>query len=596
MLKIKHIILVLIFAYLANTTLANAVSVKGEFYGAKLGTVIDALAKLSHISVIWDEEAVGKKSNPVYLSVAQPTPVTKLFKFVLEENNLIALRKGNIYVIKPAADAIFYVEPSGIRYLGKSAFYNLLNIIRRNVSPVAEIKVYPETDTIYVKDAKENIEYLKKIIEKYNENVKKEAEYIKEELAERKKLEGLLAKKIVYLTPDQFQEIEDELVSVLTPNGKYTYDPNTGRLMIIDEKDNILKIAKIIAKAQKVEVRSKCFYVKGVEPGELLLIIKQNYLSKYGSAFYKSKEIQTSISNSEGKSEDKTKGTRVTSNEIITSLPKICITDKPDVIERIQKGFANILLNRPYQIAIEARIVQISSNFKRELGVNWGVTRTNFGINGTYNFNIQGGVNAGGGALTFDFQPDTVAIPTGYGTLLNIGILGKKASLDLKLAALESVGASKILSRPKIVTLDGEEAEISQGIEIPYSTVASTSGATMQTIRFKKAELKLKVRPRTTTDGHIIMEIELQQDTPDFGNAIAGQPPINTKKVKSKVIVKDGMTIVIGGVLEKSEANNESGVPILRSIPLLGWLFRYKYKDISKKELLIFLTPKIVYE
>jgi len=596
MLKIKHYFIILISFSLITISFANAILVKGEFYGAKLGTVVDALAKLSHKNVIWDEEAVPKKSNPVYLSISQPTPVDKLFKFVLEENNLIALKKGNIYVIKPSADALFYVEPEALRFVGKSAFYNLLNIIRRNISPAAELKVYPETETIYVKDVKENIDKLQKIVEAYNANLKKEAKYLEKELEERKKLEGILAKKVVYLTPDQFKEIEDELLSVLTRNGKYTYDPNTGKLIIIDERDNMLKIAKIIAKAKKVEVRSKCFYVKGVEPGELLLIIKQNYLSKYGTAFYKNKETQAQVTNMTEEERKNQHRPQTDNSEIITSLPKICITDKPDVLARIERGFENVLLKRPYQIAIEARIVQIQSQFKRELGINWNyMTRVDLWGNRSLTLGLGKGfydiVNE-----KFLIDINNTGIGTGAGGSLYVGYVGSKSSLDLVLGALESEGKSKILSRPKVITLDGEKAAISQGIEIPYSTVSATAGATMQTIRFKKAELKLEVTPRTTTDGNIIMDIKLKQDVPDFTNAVAGQPPIYTKAVQSKVIAKDGATIVIGGILERSEDNSATGVPVLKNIPLLGWLFKYQLKDIKQRELLIFLTPKIVYE
>ncbi len=569
-------------------------NIKGEFYGAKLGTVVDAIAKISNKNIIWSSEAIGKKDTPVYLNISKPTPIETVFNFVLKENGLTYVIQKNMYVIKPASETVITVPSDAVRYMGKEAFYNTLDLVRRNISATAELKVYPESNTIYVKDTKDRVEKIEKLVEKYTAYLNEEAKRLAEEFKKKESLEKIMARKEVIISPEEFEEIEDELLQILSPNGKYEYDPNTNRLVVNDLRENIVKISKLIAKAQRVDIRTKCYYVKGIEPGELLLVIKQNFLSKYGTVFYKDKET-TQVISSENQNEN-TKKQQPKANEVITSLPKICITDKPDILERIGKSFSNILLKRPYQIAIEARIVQISSSFKRDLGIQWGVQKgspINVLMDDTH-ATISGGINFSGGNLSFDLG--TNSIPTAVGSVLNLGILWDRSNLDLKLAALETVGKTKILSRPKVITIDGEKAVISQGVEIPYSSVVSTTGATTASVQFKKAELKLEVTPRTTKDGYIIMDIALKQDVPDFGKAINGQPPIQTKEVKSKVIVKDGATIVIGGVLEKQEGNGESGVPILRSIPLLGWLFKYQYKQIDNRELLIFITPKIVYE
>ena len=574
--------------------LSYGLTIKGEFYGAKLGTVVDAIAKISNKNIIWSSEAIGKKNTPVYLNISKPTPIETVFNFVLKENGLTYIIKQNMYVIKPAAETVITVPADAVQYIGKDAFYNVVDLVRKNISSTAELKIYPESNTIYVKDTNDRIKKIEKLTQTYIGYLKNEAKRLAEEYKKKKSLERLMARKEVILSPEEFDEIEDELLQILSPNGKYEYDPNTGRLVVTDLRENIVKISKLIAKAQKVEIKTKCYYVKGIEPGELLLVIKQNFLSKYGTVFYKDKE-KTEVIASESKDKN-VQQQQPQANEVITSLPKICITDKPDILERIGKSFTNVLLQRPYQIAIEARIVQISSSFQRDLGIQWGVTKgspVNILMDDTH-ATVSGGVNFGSGSLSFDLG--TGNIPTATGAVLNLGILWDRSNLDLKLAALESVGKSKILSRPKVITIDGETATISQGVEIPYSSVVSTTGATTASVQFKKAELRLEVTPRTTKDGYIIMDIKLKQDVPDFGNAIGGQPPIQTKEVQSKVIAKDGTTIVIGGVLEKSEGNGESGVPILRSIPLLGWLFKYQYKKIDSRELLIFITPKIVYE
>ena len=593
MLKRKFYIITL-FLLLLILNASYGLSIKGEFYGAKLGTVVDAIAKISNKNIIWSSEAVGKKDIPVYLNISKPTPINTVFNFVLKENGLTYIIQQNMYVIKPASETVITVPSDAVRYMGKEAFYNMLDLVRRNISATAELKVYPESNTIYVKDTKDRIEKIEKLVEKYTAYLNEEAKRLAEEFKKKESLEKLMARKEVIISPEEFEEIEDELLQILSPNGKYEYDPNTNRLVVNDLRENIVKISKLIAKAQKVDIRTKCYYVKGIEPGELLLVIKQNFLSKYGTVFYKDKKTTQVVKSTE--QNENVKKEQPKANEVITSLPKICITDKPDILERIGKSFSNILLKRPYQIAIEARIVQIASSFKRDLGIQWGVQKgspINVLMDDTH-ATVRGGINFGSGSLSFDLG--TGNIPTAAGAILNLGVLWDRSNLDLKLAALETVGKTKILSRPKVITIDGEKAVISQGIEIPYSSVVSTTGATTASVQFKKAELKLEVTPRTTKDGYIIMNIALKQDVPDFGNVINGQPPIQTKEVKSKVIAKDGTTIVIGGVLEKQEGNGESGVPILRSIPLLGWLFKYQYKQIDNKELLIFITPKIVYE
>ena len=590
----KNFYIVAIILLLLTLNLSYALSIKGEFYGAKLGTVVDALAKISNKNVIWSSDAIMKKDTPVYLNVSRPTPIGTVFNFVLKENGLTYIIQQNMYVIKPASETVITVPSEAVRYMGKEAFYNMLDLVRKNISSTAELKVYPESNTIYVKDTKDKIEKIEKLTKNYTEYLKSEAKRLAKEYEKKKSMENLIARKEVILSPDEFNEIEDELLTILSPNGKYEYDPNTGRLVVTDLRENIVKVSKLIAKAQKVDIRTKCYYVKGIEPGELLLVIKQNFLSKYGTIFFKDKKTTQVIGSSS--KEDNVKSKQPKANEVITSLPKICITDKPEILNRVYKSFSNILLDRPYQIAIEARIVQIESRYKRELGINWNLVRTTpLAGNRTLTISTGRGYQLNfGDEWTVDIGNTNIA--TGSGGTLLLGLVGASTKLNLILGALESEGKTKILSRPKVITIDGEKAVISQGIEIPYSTVVSTAGATTASVQFKKAELKLEVMPRTTKDGHIIMDIKLSQDVPDFGNAVNGQPPILTKKVESKVIAKDGSTIVIGGVLEKTEGSGEDGIPLLKNIPLLGWLFKYQYKQVDNRELLIFITPKIVYE
>lgn len=150
-----------------------------------------------------------------------------------------------------------------------------------------------------------------------------------------------------------------------------------------------------------------------------------------------------------------------------------------------------------------------------------------------------------------DFPATYAKYPGGFAIGFSLG--GLQNFLDVKLSALESKGKSKVLSKPQIVTLDGETAEISQGYEIPYSTAVATGGGTISSVSFKKAAMKLSVTPRTTADGHIVMDVSISQDAPDFDKAIAGNPPIQTKTITSKIVTKDGDVVAIGGILETME-------------------------------------------
>lgn len=586
---LRIFILVVLFI---NFVFAEKLRISVEFYGAKLGTAIDALSKITNKNVIWDTSFISKKDTKIYVSIRKPLSAERVFKEILKENGLTYVKQKGIYKIYLADSYIFTVPRVVIEYLGKDIYSSIVDIIKNNTNSTAEIKEYKDTYSIYVRDTKENIEKIKKLVNVYIEPFQKEAEKIakakeKEErrLLMEKEFANKLIKKEIKLSIEEFKNFEDNLIETLSDFGKYKYNEKTKTLIIWDTRANFQKISKLLAKLRKIKVITKCFYVRSLEPAELLINIKENYLSKYGSLVFKSKaqnntkqSTSTNISN------------LGVNSQIITSLPKVCITDSPSVIKKLREEFIGILLNRPYQISIEARIVQIESNFKRNLGIQWGVNYQNsLGSNKIYS--ISSGFT--GSNFIFDFPSSDVIMGNGMSLGFSIFETLGLNRLDLTLTALEDIGKSKILSRPRIITIDGEPAEISQGIEVPYQSTSANFGTNIQ---FKRALLKLNVIPRTLPDGNIVMTITLTQDVPDFGNAVLGQPPINTKSITSKVVAKDGSTIVIGGILEKKESKNTKGVPGLHKMPLLGWLFKNQQDVKSEKELLIFISPKIIYE
>ncbi len=249
------------------------------------------------------------------------------------------------------------------------------------------------------------------------------------------------------------------------------------------------------------------------------------------------------------------------------------------------------------QVIIEARIVTANTNFARDLGVQWGAGFAADASHGNptgYYFPNSYSV-AGGGGGSFALNPPAtggVGASSGAGGVvgINFGSINNTLNLDLRLSALESQGWGKVVSSPKIITLDNKEASIQQGISIPFET---TSASGTQTT-FVDANLNLTVTPHVTADGRLMMKIKVTKNRPDLTfKGASGAPSIDKKEAITEILVKDGDTTVIGGIYEIDKSEKEFYTPFLGKIPILGWLFKSKSKSETKQELLIFITPKI---
>jgi type IV pilus assembly protein PilQ len=263
------------------------------------------------------------------------------------------------------------------------------------------------------------------------------------------------------------------------------------------------------------------------------------------------------------------------------------------------------------QILIEAKIVEATEGFVRDLGIQWG-----FGNSqsvGSYGLGVSGGSNPSSvttNPKAFQYPPE---ITGPLGTSLTMAAVNFAANavsptlglvfgnargfIETQLSAMESNQTGKIISSPKVVTMDGVKAIIKQGEEVPYITPGTSTSP--PTVTFKEAVLKLEVRPQITEEGKISMEIKATNDTPDYATGKTlpgGNPPIRKNEVESKIVVQDGDTLVIGGVSRTQVDETTAGIPWFYKIPVLGWLF--KTEDISKQklQLLIFITPKIIGE
>jgi type IV pilus assembly protein PilQ len=282
----------------------------------------------------------------------------------------------------------------------------------------------------------------------------------------------------------------------------------------------------------------------------------------------------------------------------------LIVRDLPQNIEEIKAMVARLDTSTP-QVLIESRIVEVETSFARELGIQWGGSyragsTTQYGMTGSQDY--AGAANPGAPIVAATTDPFTAAAPpgnwavnlpaaigAGSGGGIAFGILKDNLRLDLALTALESSGNLKIVSSPKVVTVDNKEAIIEQGTQIPYSTV-SASGTNTQ---FVDATLRLKVTPHITPDGRVSMKVEAQNDSPGEATP-TGQLAINKKKATTEVLIQDGETAVIGGIIQVARQESQSGLPWLSKIPLLGYLFRKDLNTARNRELLIFITPKVI--
>jgi type IV pilus assembly protein PilQ len=264
---------------------------------------------------------------------------------------------------------------------------------------------------------------------------------------------------------------------------------------------------------------------------------------------------------------------------------QIIVTDIPSVIADV-KNLVSILDTPERQVMIEARIVEADSSFSRDLGVNWGITRTNEGS--PNNSDLRLGL---GGAFLLSPPSPGGSGGSGAASSMTFGLLGTDSTiLNLRLSALETSGHGKIISTPRVTTLNGEKAKISQGTQIPY-TVTSTDG--QSNTEFVEAALSLEVTPVINPDGSIILEIKATNSTP--GTQFGGDAPsINSKEAVTKVLVRDGETTVLGGIFVEDEDVSETGVPWLNKVPILGHLFKSTSKTSNRSELLVFITPRIL--
>ncbi len=371
----------------------------------------------------------------------------------------------------------------------------------------------------------------------------------------------------------------------------------TGNVLWIAPKDEL-------AAKEKQDFESKAA-IQNIEP-----LKTQSFQLNYTKAADIALQIQPSGSGTAANARG-----LLSSRGSVISEPRtnqLFVTDIPSRLEQVQELITKLDI-AIRQVLIEARIVEAEDTFGKSLGVKWG---------GQAGQQITGGAN-GGNRLGFGASYDAVTRTTGEtenaliggdGGLnnkvntqfLNLGAIGlggfSPASigvslfssvagrfLNLELSALENDGKGKVVASPRIVTADQTKAIIEQGTEYPYQVTAPNGGTTLA---FRKASLKLEVTPQITPEGNIILDLDINKDS--RGEVLLGTVAINTKHIKTNVLVENGGTVVIGGIFLLEESDGETKVPVLGDVPLLGNLFKTKTRNSSKRELLVFITPKMI--
>jgi type IV pilus assembly protein PilQ len=350
-------------------------------------------------------------------------------------------------------------------------------------------------------------------------------------------------------------------------------------------EDNVLRIASVSALTKEAEDEMKSKEAKKKAEDLITRIVPINY----STAATIEGTIKKSLS---------PRGETVTDARTNTLIIKDISRNVEEVVALIK------LLDKPIpQIMIEARIVEASLTFGRSLGVQWGGTAkfdaahgNPTGLTSPSSIGITGGNSMGvtpsGNGNFLVNMPAPAGATTGGGAIgFTFGSLSKAFNLDLVLSALESTGEGKVISSPRVSALDNKEAKIEQGVSIPFSTT-SASGTQIQ---FIDAKLALTVTPHATPDNKIFLKIQATKNAPDTSLlGASGQPSIRKNEATTEILLADGETAVIGGILTLNRSVSYTKVPFFGDLPLIGWLFKSKTTSEDKGELMIFITPRVV--
>ncbi len=563
-----------IFLLIALTTSAVLSQTVREmrFEDVKLDTVLRSIAKVVNKNVLIDPKIKDILNQKVSIFIQKPVSINEAFNLIIKEYGLIAV---------PVNEDIYKITKAGeleldIKDLSDDDIKKLVELLKGRVSPSAEIVIDKTLKMVYIRDDQARIKRLEKKIKSYIEKLIAERRLGVEERPEA------VITRVFYLKTIGIPQAKELISPYITKETIITEAPTFNALVITDKVDKIEKYKEVLseflvsAPAARKPV-TEIFYLKYISPDEFIKMIEP-IRSEAGV-----------ILTGGALKEEKAGKDKVRVTPVIKEFNAVMITDYPEVIEKIKEQFSEYISDVPPQVKIEAKILQVDKTITRELGINWSALLSNVQVPESISGGV--GVNLGvGGTL----QTTPGQLPTEGGILTFTYSKGILNALNLRISAFEKVGKIKSLAKPTVVTISGQKATIKQGAEIPYQTAVVAGGANVANIQFKEAVLQLDVLPIISPDGRVLLDIKLTKDT--VGEDTPVGPVIDTNELTTKVIVNDGDTLVIGGIIDSQDNVTTSGVPGLIRVPILKWLFGQETKSIEDKELLIFLTPTVLYD
>ncbi len=338
--------------------------------------------------------------------------------------------------------------------------------------------------------------------------------------------------------------------------------------LVAQKSSNILLVKTLEQATREKETELKAAQLKeGLEP-----LVTKVFLINYATLADISKIIKDYITPQRA------------SIQIDERTNSLIIRDTVDSIERIKK-IVETLDNQTPQVLIEAKIVEANESYSKRIGLTRGFTM---------NYRPFGDIAAANGSFTLSSAP-TADAATALGATFNV--YKRIANLDFNLQLMESESKGRIISTPKVITQNKKEATITSSEQTSFQVTQVQPGATTPIITFQNisADLNLKVKPQITSDGSISMDIDLSKSAFTTRPSDAAPPNISRRSVNTTVLVDNGSTVVIGGLYQTQSLEQQSGIPFLKDLPLVGWLFRTPYAPTtSKNELIIFMTPRII--
>lgn len=615
-----------------------------RFENVKLETVLKALSEVSGMNVIFDPAISQDLQKTVSVAIYRPVPVGEAMNIVLKTHGLIAVPVDRkVFKITRAGDVTF-----DIAGYTDAQVKELINLLKARVSPSAEIVIDRTLKKVFVRDELSRIEQLKRLqrdIEKASLRVEADEEVVT---------------KVFYIRRDvPYRDVSKALRELNIKDMTITEAPEFNALIVSARKGDIQRIEKAIERYTrdiKTEkpILTKTLYVKYIPAEEFRRLI-QPMLSEIGEVYVlgagiyttaaeerELREIQQRIQTiAERMREASPEEREILQRQLqqlqqrqqqlqnimqapqgqkgdsvsITGFPlaregilgpefkkersarvafqnAVIVRDYADVVYRIIERYRDIVSEQPVQIKIEARIVEMSSMAVRELGINWNTLLSQARV--PQFWSGGGGANLGIGSSPSP-NPGLSATPGGIlAFTLQRGVLN---ALNLRLSAYEQVHKAKTLSKPVILTLNGEPAVIQSLIEFPIFRRTLVQGAGEQvTVEYKNIPVNLTVVPVLLPEGNIMLDITIVKADIIREREQAGSiaPIIQSQRADAKVIVKDGDVVVLGGIVKSVDRKEERGVPGLIRVPLLRWLFMEQKIEKEDAELLIFIQPTLI--